>query len=118
MTHFLPSPVEARAALAPLVREPVDDERAMHLLARHAWSCLVEPGDGLAKGLELAKRIATNSPTTNFAVMHALPRIAEQDRASGYLMESMMAAIAQGNDEAKKRITAFLEKRAAKVTRK
>jgi hypothetical protein len=30
----------------------------------------------------------------------------------------MMAAIAQGNDEAKKRITAFLEKRAAKVTRK
>src|SRR6187401_3127649 len=79
---------------------------------------LVEPGEGLAKGIELAKRVATNSPTTNFAIMHALPRIAEQDRASGYLMESMMAAIAQGNDEAKKRITAFLEKRAAKVTRK
>ena len=39
-------------------------------------------------------------------------------RASGYLMESMMAAIAQGNDEAKKRIKDFLEKRAAKVTRK
>src|SRR6187401_3571168 len=79
---------------------------------------LAEPGEGLAKGIEIAKRIATNSPTTNFAIMHALPRIAEQDRASGYLMESMMAAIAQGNDEAKKRITAFLEKRAAKVTRK
>ena len=79
---------------------------------------LVEPGEGLAKGIELAKRIATNSPTTNFAIMHALPRIAEQDRASGYLMESMMAAIAQGNDEAKKRIKDFLEKRAAKVTRK
>ena len=78
---------------------------------------LTEPGDGLAKGLELAKRIATNSPTTNFAVMHALPRIAEQDRASGYLMESMIAAIAQGNDEAKKRIKDFLEKRAAKVVR-
>jgi (methylthio)acryloyl-CoA hydratase len=79
---------------------------------------LVEPGEGLAKGIELAKRVATNSPTTNFAIMHALPRIAEQDRASGYLMESMMAAIAQGNDEAKKRIKDFLEKRAAKVTRK
>ena len=50
--------------------------------------------------------------------MHALPRIAEQDRASGYLMEALIAAIAQGNDEAKKRIKAFLEKRAAKVTRK
>jgi enoyl-CoA hydratase/carnithine racemase len=79
---------------------------------------LVEPGEGLAQGIALARRIATNSPTTNFAIMQALPRIAEQDRASGYLMESMMAAIAQGNDEAKKRITAFLEKRAAKVTRK
>jgi enoyl-CoA hydratase/carnithine racemase len=79
---------------------------------------LVEPGEGLAKGIEIAKRVATNSPTTNFAIMHALPRIAEQDRASGYLMESLTAAIAQGNEEAKKRITAFLEKRAAKVERK
>jgi len=79
---------------------------------------LVESGEGLAKGLELAKRIATNSPTTNFAIMHALPRIAEQDRTSGYLMESLTAAIAQGNDEAKKRIRDFLEKRAAKVERK
>jgi enoyl-CoA hydratase/carnithine racemase len=79
---------------------------------------LVEPGEGLAKGIEIAKRIATNSATTNFAIMHALPRIAEQDRASGYLMESLTAAIAQGNDEAKKRIKDFLEKRGAKVERK
>jgi len=79
---------------------------------------LAEPGEGLAKGMEIAKRVASNSPTTNFAVMHALPCIAEQDRASGYLMESMTAAIAQGSDEAKKRIAAFLEKRAAKVVRK
>jgi hypothetical protein len=50
--------------------------------------------------------------------MNMLPRIAEQDRASGYVMESLTAAIAQGNDEAKKRIKDFLEKRAAKVVRK
>jgi enoyl-CoA hydratase/carnithine racemase len=79
---------------------------------------LVEPGEGLAKAIEIARRIATNSPTTNFAILKALPRIAEQDRASGYVMESMMAAIAQGNEEAKKRIRDFLEKRAAKVERK
>jgi enoyl-CoA hydratase/carnithine racemase len=78
---------------------------------------LVEPGEGLPKAIALAKRIATNSPTTNFAIMNVLPRIAEQDRASGYVMESLTAAIAQGNDEAKKRIKAFLEKRAAKVER-
>ncbi|MEA2929044.1 MAG: (methylthio)acryloyl-CoA hydratase [Hyphomicrobiales bacterium] len=79
---------------------------------------LVEPGEGLAKGIEIARRIATNSPTTNFAVLNVLPRIAEQDRASGYVMESLTAAIAQGSDEAKKRIGDFLEKRGAKVTRK
>jgi enoyl-CoA hydratase/carnithine racemase len=79
---------------------------------------LVGEGEGLKKAVEIAKRIATNSPTTNFAILNALPRIAEQDRASGYVMESMMAAIAQGNEEAKKRIKDFLEKRAAKVERK
>lgn len=76
---------------------------------------LVGAGEGLAKGIALARRIAANSPLTNFAVMHALPRIAEQDRASGYLMEALTAAIAQDSDEAKKRMLAFLEKRAAKV---
>ena len=78
---------------------------------------LAEPGEGLAKGIALAQRIATNSPSTNFSIINVLPRIAEQDRASGYVMESLTAAIAQGNDEAKKRIAAFLEKRAAKVKR-
>ena len=79
---------------------------------------VLEPGEGLAKGIEIAKRIASNSPSTNFAILNVLPRIAEQDRASGYVMESLTAAIAQGNEEAKKRIKDFLEKRAAKVERK
>ena len=79
---------------------------------------LVPEGHGFGTALEIARRVATNSPTTNFAIMQALPRIAEQDRASGYVMESMMAAIAQGNEEAKRRIKAFLEKKAAKVTPK
>jgi enoyl-CoA hydratase/carnithine racemase len=77
---------------------------------------LVDNGAGLAKGIELAERIATNAPLTNFAVMHVLPRIAESDPASGYLAESLMAAIAQGSDEAKERLKDFLEKRGAKVT--
>ena len=77
---------------------------------------LVEPGAGLAKGIELAERIATNAPLTNFAVMHVLPRIAQSDPASGYLAEALMAAIAQGSDEAKARLKDFLEKRGGKVT--
>ncbi len=76
---------------------------------------LVPPGTGLAKGIELAKHMAGNAPMTNFAVMHVLPRIAEQDRAAGYLTESLIAAIAQGDEEAKARLKAFLEKRAPKA---
>src|SRR5262245_39315935 len=78
---------------------------------------VVAPGAGLAKGMELAKRIASNAPMTNFAATHVLPRIAESDPAAGYLTESLIAAIAQGDDEAKTRLKAFLEKRAPKTVR-
>jgi enoyl-CoA hydratase/carnithine racemase len=75
----------------------------------------VDAGAGFAKAVELAERIAGNAPMTNFAVMHVLPHNAEQDRASGLLMESLMAAIAQGDSEAKRRLRDFLEKRAPKT---
>src|SRR5690242_4316701 len=78
---------------------------------------LVEPGKGFAKGLELAQRIAGNAPLTNFAIMHALPRIAEMNPQSGYAVEALMAAIAQADPEAKARLKDFLEKRAPKTTR-
>jgi (methylthio)acryloyl-CoA hydratase len=78
---------------------------------------LVGPGDGLDKALELARKIAANSPVTNFAVLQALPRIAQANPAEGFLMESLMAAVAGGSDEAKTRMRAFLEGRAAKVQR-
>lgn len=77
---------------------------------------VVEAGQGLAKGLELAKRIAGNAPLTNFALMHALPRIADSDRQAGFLMEALMAGMAQSDTEAKTRLRAFLEGRAAKVS--
>jgi (methylthio)acryloyl-CoA hydratase len=78
---------------------------------------LVEDGAGMAKGLELAERIAENAPFTNFAVTHMLPRIARADPAAGFATEALTAAIAQGEKEAKKRLKAFLEKRGPKVVR-
>ncbi len=78
---------------------------------------LVDSGKGFAKGLELAQRIAGNAPLTNFAVMHALPRIAEMDPASGYAVEALMSAIAQADPDAKSRLKDFLAKRAPKTTR-
>jgi len=76
---------------------------------------LVPQGQSFDKALELARRIAENAPLTNYALMHALPRIAEQPADHGFFSEAMMAAIAQSAPEAKERVRAFLEGRAGKV---
>ncbi len=78
---------------------------------------LVEDGKGLEKAMELAARAASNTPTTNFAVLHALPRIFESDPTSGLLTESLMASIAEMSPEAQQRLRDFLEKRAGRVLR-
>jgi enoyl-CoA hydratase/carnithine racemase len=75
----------------------------------------VPAGQALAKALELAERIATNAPMTNYALIHGLPRIAEQPADHGFLTESMLAALAQSAPEAKARVRAFLDGTAAKV---
>jgi enoyl-CoA hydratase/carnithine racemase len=79
---------------------------------------LVDNGTGLDKAIELAKRVAANTPMTNYAVMHALPRIADIDRPGGYMMEALMAAISSGSEEAQTRLKDFLEKRAPKALHK
>lgn len=76
---------------------------------------LVEAGNGFAKAMELAERVSQNAPLTNFAVLQALPMIAESNPQAGLLMESLMATVAQSDKEAKARIRAFLDRKAAKV---
>jgi len=75
----------------------------------------VAEGAGLAKALELAERIASNAPLSNYAIVQALPRIADLAAADGLFVESLMSSIAQGDEEAKRRVRDFLDKRAAKV---
>jgi enoyl-CoA hydratase/carnithine racemase len=76
---------------------------------------LAEEGGALAKAMQLAERIASNAPLTNFAVLQALPMIAEANPQTGLLMESLMATVAQSDKEAKLRIRAFLDRKTAKV---
>jgi enoyl-CoA hydratase/carnithine racemase len=78
---------------------------------------LVDPGAGLATAVELAERIAANSPVTNFAVLQALPRIAETGPDEGLFMEALMAAVASSSADAQERMQAFLAGRGAKVRR-
>ncbi|MES2508435.1 MAG: crotonase/enoyl-CoA hydratase family protein [Pseudomonadota bacterium] len=78
---------------------------------------LVPAGQAFDKAMELAKRVAENAPLTNYALMHALPRIAEQPADQGFFTEALMAAVAQSAPEAKARVKAFLDGKAAKVKR-
>ena len=82
----------------------------------YGFSQYLTDADGaLPKALELAERVAANAPLTNFAVLQALPMIAEANPQTGLLMESLMATVAQSDKEAKRRIRAFLDHKTAKV---
>ena len=76
---------------------------------------LVDAGSARTKAIELAHKVAANPRATNFAVTQALPRIAEMNPRDGFLMESLMAAIAQGTDEAKQRMADFVAGKAKKA---
>ena len=84
-------------------------------LQRGLSQYVVAEGAGFAKASELASRIAGNAPLSTFAVLQALPRIADLSQSDGLFVESLMAAITQGDDAAKERIRAFLDKSAGKV---
>lgn len=76
---------------------------------------LVSEGQAFTKAIELAGKVAGNAPLTNFAVLQALPMIAEANPQTGLMMESLVASIAQSDKEAKARIRAFLDRKTAKV---
>jgi enoyl-CoA hydratase/carnithine racemase len=76
---------------------------------------LVGDGHGLAKAFELARKVASNAPLSNYAITQALPRIADMAQSDGLFVESLMSAIAQGDEAAKQRVRDFLAKRAGKV---
>lgn len=103
----------------PLVQDLMLTGRTLSAEEGHvagASQYLVDDGQGFARALELARKAAGNAPMTNFAIIHALPQIAESNPAAGFFTESLMAAIAETTPEAQQRLRDFLEKRAAKIT--
>ncbi len=81
----------------------------------HLSQYLVDAGDGLSQAIEIAETIAKNSSLSNFAIIQALPRIADNDPNTGLFTEMLMAAIAENDDDAKKRLREFLELKLNKV---
>jgi enoyl-CoA hydratase/carnithine racemase len=72
-------------------------------------------GEHVARGMELAQKVARTAPMTAFAVMHALPRIADQSPSEGLFTESLMSAVAANTPEAQAGLRAFLDGKASKV---
>ena len=73
---------------------------------------VVPVGAARETALDLAGKVTANAPQTNLAVLQVLPRIAQSNPAEGFIMEALMAAIAQGTDDAKSRMREFLDRRA------
>lgn len=112
----LPRLIGAATVIDMMLSGRVYDAQEAHALLRLS-QYLVEPGEGLAKGIELAKRIARNAPLANFSVIQAIPRIVEQDPQAGLFTEMLMVGVAQGDEEAKRRLRDFLDRKLDKVKR-
>ena len=76
---------------------------------------LAETGEGETLGLALARKVAGNAPLSNYAILNAIPRIADMSANDGFFVESLMAAVVQTGDDAKTRLGDFLEKRAPRI---
>ena len=80
---------------------------------------LVETGHRARKGHRACA--SASPPIRRSPIMRSCMRCRASrdiDRPGGYMMESLMAAIASGSDEAQSRLKDFLEKRAPKALHK
>lgn len=90
-------------------------EEGMNLGLAHY---LVGAGEAFDKAMELADDIAGNAKISNYMMINALPRIADMDRMSGSFTENIAASLAQGSEEARRGIEAFLAKQDIRFDRK
>ncbi|NDR56215.1 crotonase/enoyl-CoA hydratase family protein [Aliiruegeria sabulilitoris] len=72
----------------------------------------VGEGEALPLAMDLARKIASNAPLSNYIMIQALARIQDMPRNDGLFTESLCAAITQTSPDAVEGLAAFLEKRA------
>lgn len=83
------------------------------------WNlCQYVVGEGEAKAfaIDLARKAANNAEMSNYAIIHALPRINDMARGDGLFLESFVASMAASSPEAEERLNAFLNKTAARLS--
>ncbi|MBF9034383.1 crotonase/enoyl-CoA hydratase family protein [Rhodobacterales bacterium HKCCE2091] len=78
---------------------------------------VVPEGQALERAVALAEKAAGNAELSNYAIVNALPRMGQMSSEHGLFLESFVSSITATSPEAEERLRAFLEKRAAKVSR-
>jgi len=73
---------------------------------------VVPEGESFAKAKQLAEKIATNAPLTNWAIVTALPRIGEAPHDDGLFMESLIGPSIRSS-QGSQRLQQFLDGSAA-----
>lgn len=76
----------------------------------------VGEGEALDLAMELAAKIASNAPLSNYIMVQAIARIEDMAKADGLFTESLCAALTQTSPDALEGLAAFLEKRAPKFS--
>lgn len=71
----------------------------------------VEEGEALQMAKDLARKIASNAPLSNYIMIQALSRIEDMSKTDGLFTESLCAALTQTSSNAVEGLAAFLEKR-------
>ncbi|MHA6264235.1 crotonase/enoyl-CoA hydratase family protein [Arenibacterium sp. CAU 1754] len=71
----------------------------------------VGEGEALPMAMDLARKIASNAPLSNYIMIQALSRIEDMSKADGLFTESLCAAITQTSPDAVEGLAAFLQKR-------
>ncbi|WP_297768935.1 crotonase/enoyl-CoA hydratase family protein [uncultured Roseovarius sp.] len=92
--------------------------RSIDAATAERWNAVqyvVPAGTAVERAVDMAARAATNVEITNYAIIHALPRIQDMSSEDGLFVESFIASFTATSPEAEERLRAFLEKRAAKV---
>ncbi|MEJ1990835.1 MAG: crotonase/enoyl-CoA hydratase family protein [Maritimibacter sp.] len=71
----------------------------------------VGEGEALPMAQDLARKIASNAPLSNYIMIQALSRIEDMAKADGLFTESLCAALTQTSPDAVEGLQAFLQKR-------
>lgn len=72
---------------------------------------LVEEGAGFERAMDLARQVTANAPSSNYAVINAIPRISEMATAEGLFAETMVTSMTRHAGQSGSRIKEFFEGR-------